>query len=171
MVFLTQILYAWIKKSKGCLINRNVSHDILLQMAYHKIFQLTSTEITQSCLLPLHPKALDGIRLYNEGKYWYAHEALEDAWHAEPDPGRWLYQGILQAGFLYFHAKRGNAKGVFTMYERCRVWLWPWPDQYRSINVGKLKSDIELLVTSIVSLGHDHISELEPSLFTKIERV
>ena len=39
---------------------------------------------------------MDGIRLFNAGQYWRAHEALEAAWREEPGAVRDLYRGILQ---------------------------------------------------------------------------
>ena len=39
--------------------------------------------MNDSCNAPLHPRAAEGLRLFNAGKYFEAHEALEDAWNAE----------------------------------------------------------------------------------------
>jgi predicted metal-dependent hydrolase len=140
-------------------------------MPFSKTFFPTPEELNASCTKPLHPHAEEGIRLFNEGKYFVAHESLEDAWHLEPDPDRRLYQGILQAGIAYMHARDGNAKGVFSMYERCRVWLWPWPDHCRTIDVGQIKTDLQKMVDEVERLGPDNLAELDKSLFTKIKRV
>jgi len=140
-------------------------------MPFNKTFNPSLEAIKAACQKPLHPEAEEGIRLFNEGKYFVAHEALENAWHAEPNPDRRLYQGILQAGIAYMHARNGYAKGVFSMYERCQLWLSPWPDQCRSIDVGQLKTDLQALVDQVNFLGQDRLSELNPALFTKIKRV
>src|ERR687887_667826 len=39
-----------------------------------------------------------GIAQFNNGDYWECHETLEELWRGEPDPVRYLYQGILLAG-------------------------------------------------------------------------
>lgn len=140
-------------------------------MAFKKTFTLTPDEIAAACGKPIREFAEKGIQFFNEGKYFVAHESLEDAWHLEPDPDRRLYQGILQAGLAYMHARNGNAKGVFSMYERCRVWLWPWPDHCRTIDVGQMKADLQRLVDEVRRLGEDNLAELNESLFTKIKRV
>lgn len=140
-------------------------------MPFHKNFTPSPDEVKSACQKPLHPDAEEGIRLFNEGKYLVAHESLEDAWHIEPDPDRRLYQGILQAGLAYMHARNGNAKGVFSMYERCRVWLWPWPDYCRTIDVSQLKADLQAMVEEVTRLGQDRMDELDPKLFTQIKRV
>ena len=140
-------------------------------MPIRKAFTPAPALITAACRKPLHPHAETGIRLFNEGKYFVAHESFEDAWHIEPDPDRRLYQGILQAGIAFMHARNQYAKGVFSMYERCQVWLAPWPDHCRTIHVGKLRADVEALVAEVTRLGPDGLNELNPDLFTQIERV
>ncbi len=140
-------------------------------MPFYKSFAPTPEEIAAACEKPLHAHAEEGIRLFNEGNYFVAHEELEDAWHIEPDPDRRLYQGILQAGLTYLHARNGNARGVFSMYDRSQVWLGPWPDLCRTIDVGRLKADLNRLVDEVRRLGAERLKELDESLFTKIKRV
>ena len=136
-----------------------------------KTFAPDPEQIALACQKPLHPEAEEGIRLFNEGKYFVAHEALEAAWHAEQEPDRRLYQGILQAGIAFMHARNQYAKGVFSMYERCQVWLGPWPDHCRTIDVGQLKFDVQVLVDAVRRLGSDQLGQLNPNLFTQIRRV
>ena len=54
------------------------------------------------------PRAREGVLLFNEGQYFAAHEALEDAWREEGGRVRELYQGILEAGVVYLHIRRRN---------------------------------------------------------------
>jgi len=140
-------------------------------MPFKKPFTPEAEKIASACKKPLHPEAVEGIRLYNEGKYFDAHELLEIAWRAEPEPDRRLYQGILQAGIAFMHARNGYAKGVFSMYERCRVWLSPWPDCCRTINIGQLKSDLQQLIEHFSTLPTEQPFEIDPTIFTQIERV
>lgn len=58
---------------------------------------------------------LEGIRLFNTGKFYEAHEELEHEWHAERRPIRRLYQGILQIGVGFHHARGGNLKGAILL--------------------------------------------------------
>jgi predicted metal-dependent hydrolase len=140
-------------------------------MPFKKPFSPDSDTIISACKKPLHPEAEEGIRLFNEGKYFIAHEAFEIAWRAEHEPDRRLYQGILQAGIVFMHARNQYTKGVLSMYERCRVWLRPWPDHCRTIDIGRLRSDLKRLVGQVITLGPDKLMELDPNLFTQIKRV
>ncbi|HET6846614.1 MAG TPA: DUF309 domain-containing protein, partial [Anaerolineales bacterium] len=66
----------------------------------------------QQCSGKLHDRAREGIRLFNEGRFFEAHEELEAAWREEPGRIRELYQGILEAGVTYLHLRRGNLVGA-----------------------------------------------------------
>ena len=140
-------------------------------MVYRKTFTPDPEKIVRACKLPLHPDAEEGIRLYNKGKYFLAHEALEDAWNKEGEPARRLYQGILQAAILCMHAEKGNFQGVFKMYARTKVWLGPWPDHCRGLDIGQLKADIEEIFEQVEQLGPEKMDQLDKSLFTQIKRV
>jgi predicted metal-dependent hydrolase len=58
---------------------------------------------------------LRGFEEFNRGEFFEQHETLEDAWIAETDPVRYLYQGILQVGVGLYHLKRGNLYGARRM--------------------------------------------------------
>jgi predicted metal-dependent hydrolase len=121
------------------------------------------------CSGPLPARAVEGLRLFNEGKYWLAHEALEAAWRAEDGPVRDLYRGVLQAGVVYLHIERGNLEGALKVYRRCRRWLALFPEECRGIQVGKLRNDLELAVKEARRLGAEHIGEFDRALFKPVE--
>lgn len=54
----------------------------------------------------------DGVALYNAGRFWEAHEALETVWRAATGPDRDLWQGLIQAAAAMLHRERGNAHGL-----------------------------------------------------------
>jgi hypothetical protein len=58
-----------------------------------------------------------GVALYNAGRYWEAHEALETVWRASRGPARPLWQGLIQAAAAMLHRERGNAHGLAVQGE------------------------------------------------------
>ena len=54
----------------------------------------------------------DGVALYNAGRFWEAHEALEAVWRAATGPDRVLWQGLIQAAAAMLHRERGNTHGL-----------------------------------------------------------
>jgi len=97
--------------------------------------------------------ALRGIRLFNEGEYFEAHEALEAAWRAEPGEIRGLYQGLLQAAVFYFHLQRGNLAGARKLYERCLRRLTPLAPVSAGIQVQTLRETIQITWKSVLETG------------------
>ncbi|MCH7664196.1 MAG: DUF309 domain-containing protein [Chloroflexi bacterium] len=132
---------------------------------------LETAELAQACNGTLHPTAEDGIRLFDAKEYWHAHEALEEAWLEEKGPARQLYKGILQAGVAYLHIQRGNFVGAMKLHKRSQVWLAPWPDLCRTVDVRQLKADLETVIAEVRRLGVEHIDEFDQSLLKPIQRV
>jgi len=126
-------------------------------------------EISSYCNGTLHLKAIEGLKLFNEKRYFEAHEELEDAWRDEKGMIRYLYQGVLQAAVAYFHISRGNYEGGIKMHERCMKLLKDYPDVCRGINVGRLKRDLETVNVEVKRLGQEHINEFNQSLFKDLE--
>ena len=163
-------LYSKAAQGQFFLIFRSLN-DILFGMVYRKTFNPDPEEVHRACRIPLHPDAEAGIELYNRGEYFLAHEALEDAWNDEGDPERRLYQGILQAGVLCMHARKGNYQwGVVD--ERppggmAGPLAGPLP---HGLDIGQLKADIAHLVQQVEQLGPENIDKIDQRLFTKIER-
>jgi uncharacterized protein len=93
----------------------------------------------------LHPRALEGLRRYNAGEYFEAHEELEAAWRAEAGQIRYLYQGILQVGVAAYHLERKNYSGALKVVKRGREKLADFPDEVLGINLAQVKADAEKL--------------------------
>jgi uncharacterized protein len=87
------------------------------------------------------PELDEGIRLFNEGRWFEAHEVLERAWLAEPGPLRHLYQGILQVGVGLHHARRGNVHGGLRLLDRGMARLAPFEPDRLGVDVARLVRD------------------------------
>ncbi len=109
----------------------------------------------------LHPRVVEGLELFNAGKYFEAHEALEDAWRETREPIRELYRGILQAAVVYLHISRNNYLGAIKVYVRSQKWLVDWPETCRGVNVGKLRRDLGEAVSRVRELGADQLSQFD----------
>jgi uncharacterized protein len=116
----------------------------------------------------LHPRARQGIYLFNQGKYFEAHEELEAAWKDESGNVRRLYQGILEAGVTYLHITRNNFAGAVKVYGRSMKWLKDWPETCRGVNVGQLRKDLETAITEVRRLGETRMAEFDRSLLKPV---
>ena len=120
------------------------------------------------CKAPLHPRAADGLRLFNEGAYFEAHEALEDAWNAEKGKVRDLYRGILQIAVVYLHVTRSNYDGAVKVYGRSQKWMKDWADTCRGIEVENLRRDAEAVINEVRRLGRERIREFDAALLKPV---
>ena len=121
------------------------------------------------CQRKLPPHAAEGLRLFNTGAYFEAHEELELAWREEAGGIRRLYQGILEAAVTYLHIQHGNYEGAVKVYGRGMKWLHLWPDRCCGVNVGKLRADLERALAEVQRLGPERLAEFDPSLFQPVE--
>ncbi len=59
-----------------------------------------------------------GIELFNEGKFFEAHEVLEDFWRAAPPEQKKFLQGLVQVAVAFHHHSTGNRVGMRSVLER-----------------------------------------------------
>jgi predicted metal-dependent hydrolase len=120
------------------------------------------------CEGAIHPAAAEGIRLFNRGAYFEAHEALEEAWRAEQGPIRELYRGILQIAVAYLHITRNNYEGAIKVYGRSLKWMKAWPETCRGIQVGQLRLDAEKALAEAQRLGPRGLQAYDFSLMKPV---
>lgn len=124
--------------------------------------------VSYECMGALHPQAVEGMKLFNEGKFFEAHEELETAWKHETSTVRELYRGILQIAVTYLHITRGNYDGAVKVYGRSLKWLKDWPDVCRGIQVKRFRDEANLVMIELEGLGKENIGRFDISLFKPI---
>ncbi|MFD7655127.1 DUF309 domain-containing protein [Actinosynnema sp. NPDC059797] len=67
-------------------------------------------------------------RLLDTGRPFHAHEVLEDAWKAAPEPERELWRGLAQLAVGVTHAARGNRSGAVALLSRGARSIEPYRD-------------------------------------------
>lgn len=120
------------------------------------------------CNEPLPQHAQEGLRLFNAGDYFEAHEALELAWRAETRPIRDLYRGVLQAAVVYLHMRRGNFSGAVKVGERCLRILHGLPASCRGIRVDILRTDLARALDAWQAQGPEHVHAMDWSLLKPV---
>ena len=75
-----------------------------------------------------------GIRLFEEGRYFPAHEAWETVWkQARGTDDAEFFKGLSQLGAGYVHLLRGNRHGAMTLMRRAASRIGQYPDGHRGI--------------------------------------
>jgi predicted metal-dependent hydrolase len=108
----------------------------------------------------LSPRAWEGIRLFNAGDFFQAHEALEEAWKGASSPQRELYQGILQIGLAYYQIRQGSYRGALKMFRRGQSKLASLGEDQNGIDVKGLREDAREVEDALKKLGRAGMAEL-----------
>ena len=117
-----------------------------------------------TCQTPLPAKVLEGIRLFNARDFFEQHEALEEAWLAEPGPVRDLYRGILQIGVGFYHLERQNFRGARNLLTYGIDRLAPFAPACRGVDVGGLRAAAQRCRDELERLGRERIAEFDKRL-------
>src|SRR6266487_4998626 len=100
---------------------------------------------TQNSELSTH-NYLEGIRLFNAGEYWHAHEQWEACWLVAAEPEATFYKGIIQAAAALVHWKKGNPRGLRRNWEKSRPKLVAQPPEMGGIDLHALIIDMDRFV-------------------------
>ncbi len=94
--------------------------------------------------MALPPHYLEGIRRFNEGQFWHAHEAWEEAWKAEQDAAtRLFYKGIIQTAAALVHWQRGNPRGLHLNWQKARPKLARLPETMMGLDLRRLIGEMD----------------------------
>ena len=108
---------------------------------------------------------LEGISLFNTGKFFDAHETLETAWHMEKSPIRTLYKGLIQLSVACFHAERKNWVGADRVLQRARGNLVPFINTDSRIDVADVILQIDFLDKRIERILNSKVNDPEIVVF------
>lgn len=111
----------------------------------------------------------EGIRLFNDGFFFEAHEVLEGVWREEHGESKLFLQGLIQISAAYHHAQNGNLIGATTLLQRGAEKIRRYAAGYLGIDTKDLLAHVDAdrarLETS--GPGADLSSRLQ---FPRIER-
>ncbi|MFV9507059.1 MAG: DUF309 domain-containing protein [Oscillochloridaceae bacterium umkhey_bin13] len=101
---------------------------------------------------PFHSTYLEGLRLFNAGHFWHAHEQWETCWLATTDAeARCFYKGIIQAAAALVKLQQGNRRGLALNWAKSRVRLLSLPPHYGGLDLLTLREHMDRLVQGEVS--------------------
>lgn len=81
-----------------------------------------------------------GASLWNDRRFFEAHECLEHVWRAAPEEDRDLWQGVIQVAVAGVHLQRGNTVGAAALLQRAGERLARYPERHRGVEVGTVRT-------------------------------
>jgi predicted metal-dependent hydrolase len=91
----------------------------------------------------------EGLRHYQAGEYFAAHESWESLWLLAPEPEKRFLQGLIQVTAAFHHLQRKNPQGAGRLLQAALGRLEPYPASFGSISVTLLCKDIREWLNAI----------------------
>ncbi len=80
-----------------------------------------------------------GVNLFNQGKFFEAHEVLEDVWRTASGLEKQFLQGLIQVAVALHHHSTGNIVGARSLLLRAGHKLEGCPDHFQGIKLEELR--------------------------------
>jgi predicted metal-dependent hydrolase len=84
----------------------------------------------------------EGLRLYEAGEFFTAHEAWESVWLRSPEPEKTFLQGLIQVTAAFHHLRRNNPLGTRLLLQAGLRRLDRYPASFGGISVTLLRDDV-----------------------------
>jgi dTDP-4-amino-4,6-dideoxygalactose transaminase len=94
-----------------------------------------------------------GLELFNDRRFFDAHEALEDVWREAVGPEKRFLQGLIQVAVGLHHYSTGNITGARSLVRRGDAKLAEYPNGLLGLDVQALRRAIRAWVAAVDS-GH-----------------
>jgi len=85
----------------------------------------------------------EGIRLFNEGYFFEAHEIWEEQWRRDQGPSHLFLQGLIQVAAGLHHYQNGNVRGAAALLRKALDKLQRYPARYLDIDAEGLVNQVE----------------------------
>src|SRR5579871_4863448 len=83
-----------------------------------------------------------GLRCYESGEYFEAHEHWEAVWLKCSEPEKTFLQALIQVSAAFHHLERGNRLGTASLLRASLRKLQNFPEEYGGVAVGELRASM-----------------------------
>ncbi len=90
------------------------------------------------------------VELFDAGRHWDAHEALEQAWRTTRSD---FFHGLIIYASAFVHARRGNPRGVVRQLAKVPRYLAAYTPSYMGIDVAAILRDAEVTAARVRAAG------------------
>jgi len=116
----------------------------LLEDKISKVVTLRSLESRPSTK-PETELLQEGIDLFNQERFWEAHEALEEIWHPAKGVDRDLIQGLILTAAALVHYQKNEKSVCVSILGRAKEKLGTI-DIFKGLDIGSLRVSIEKIL-------------------------
>src|SRR6266516_2099984 len=84
-----------------------------------------------------------GLEEIRAGRYFEAHEELEEAWRAAPPEERGFFQGLVHVAVAWYQAGRGRPVATASQLEKAARRLAPFAPAHRGVDVADVLAQVD----------------------------
>jgi uncharacterized protein len=84
-----------------------------------------------------------GLAAIRAGRYFEAHEELEEAWRAAPAEERDFFQGLVHVAVAWYQAGRGRPVATGRQLEKAARRLGPFAPTHRGVDVADVLAQVQ----------------------------
>ena len=117
--------------------------------------------------LPIDPRFVEGIQLFNSRQFFACHEVLEQLWLKTEGRARDFYKGLIQAAVAFYHWSRNNSGGAISLYHSSSRYLRMYRPEYSGVDVEQFLRQYTALFTSLRRHPKPYDERLVPTIYWK----
>ncbi len=119
---------------------------------------------------PVHlpAAAREGIRLFNDGYYFEAHDLLEEVWIERAGREKTFYQGLIQIASGFYKVAMQNQGGARSLVKKGLEKLRAVRDLATPLDLERLITEAEAALARIDELGQARIAEFDLATLPRI---
>lgn len=112
----------------------------------------------------------EGLRLFNEGQYFEAHDAWEEIWHRVSDKRReQFYRAIIQAAVTLELLRRGRAVGVRQVFVSSTELFEGLPQVFMGVDIPAFIAKLRHAIEPVIADLETRTTRIDPSRLFEIE--
>ncbi|MCS7145241.1 MAG: DUF309 domain-containing protein [Nitrososphaerota archaeon] len=87
--------------------------------------------------------------LFNEERFWEAHEVLEQVWRTKRGAEREVLSGLIKLAAAFVHLQKGRPQNFFKLLNAAMSHLSGWSrEKYHLIDIARLRDEIRTTLAS-----------------------
>jgi predicted metal-dependent hydrolase len=105
---------------------------------------------------PLASALVEGVRLFNAGQFFEAHETLETGWRAATGPVKLFFKGLIHAAVGLYQYGQKRRPGAISKLKSTHHYLGPFAPKFCGIRVDLLLADMDAFFEGLQSGAEWH---------------
>jgi predicted metal-dependent hydrolase len=112
----------------------------------------------------------EGVRLFNDGSFFEAHDYFEEMWMRANSENRQFYQGLVQISVGYYHLVCKNYEGAVSQLTKGNEKLEHFPNNFANLDLLQFRQNINYTIKELSLFYSKKNYNLEVTKISFIEK-